>query len=74
MLHFTQKELNAIALVSKKNKLTLRLSQRPWVYFTTADHQKIAMRIADIVSEYESDRKQEARNKAWVGPKIGPIR
>jgi hypothetical protein len=63
---FTRKELKAIFAVAKKNNYSLRLCQKPWVYFTTAEKHPIAMRIGDILEIYESDQKEERRNKQWA--------
>jgi hypothetical protein len=65
MMGFTKKEYTAIFFIAKKNGFILRLCQKPWVYFKTKDHKKIAMRITDILDEYESLRKEEARNSKW---------
>lgn len=65
MMGFTKKEYKAIFAIAKKDNFTLRLCRKPWVYFTTSDHKKIAMRITDILHEYESNQKEEQRNKRW---------
>lgn len=62
---FTNKELKAIFTIAKKHQMVLRLCQSPWVFFTTKEHQKIAMRIRDVMDEYESDRKREKRESRY---------
>lgn len=72
-MSFTAREYRAIDLYASKYQLHVSLCQRPRIYFVDEAGVVLQARIKDVVDEYNSHLKEEARNRSRQ-PRVTVVR